>query len=183
MQSQSSKKMPFSIEFTPIVNESDDAKAITAATEEYKKIWENEKEKILNKFYDISGLSFRLGILHAKVLNGISTSYPFSLRYSIPTDTKKSTLIHELLHVLLAHNSVSVLCDNDSEKSLKFHMQIFLILYDIWTDLYSKDFADSQVKSDFLLTPTYKEAWDWALSFDRVDRLKRFQESIKTRKI
>lgn len=167
------------IEFIP---ESDKEGFIKAA-EEYKNIWEKEGERIMAKFEEISGLKFIESKITAIVFEGISNSgiidvSPMKLRASYPLKEKKATLIHELGHRLLFQHGIK------RSKKLGNHQILYLILYDIWVDLYGKDFADQQVETESNRKnpkAPYKECWQWALQKTREERAKCFLEIIKKR--
>lgn len=57
-----------------------------------------------------------------------------------------------------------------------------MILYDLWFDLYSKQFADEQVKRESdrenPVAP-YKECWRWALQKSREERKNLFFKIVR----
>jgi len=60
-------------------------------------------------------------------------------------------LIHELAHRLLAGNRIGPLrkkFKNEEEKKLATHKILYLILYDIWIELYGEDFARESVLAE-----------------------------------
>jgi hypothetical protein len=54
-------------------------------------------------------------------------------------------------------------------------------LYDVWTSLWGKEFADRQVaiESDRRGLYDYETAWKWALSLDKDQRASRFAAIVK----
>ena len=56
------------------------------------------------------------------------------------------------------------------------HSVLFLILYDIWVDLYGEMFAKEQVEIEKLRRGVYPKAWDCALGITRMEREKKFRE-------
>lgn len=153
--------------------ESDKAEFIKAA-KEYQDIWDSEGEKIIETMERISGLRFVEKFINAIVYEWISFSFPLRLRASYPLDIKKATLIHELGHRLLAGNKITKKGKNF--RALEIHKPLYLILYDIWVNLYGEDFAKKNVKIESERHEDYKEAWEWVLSFDKETRTKKFTE-------
>ena len=58
------------------------------------------------------------------------------------------------------------------------HSVLFLILYDIWVDLYGNKFADEQVEVEKKRRGPYPAAWTYALSMTREERKKKFAEFV-----
>lgn len=59
----------------------------------------------------------------------------------------------------------------------ELHKVIDLILYDLWTDLLGKEGAENNKEVEISYgDPIYKEIWEWALSFSKEERAKKFQE-------
>jgi hypothetical protein len=145
-----------------------DKEEIMRATEEYKKIWEEDKAKIINSFQKNSRLVFkqkeiRVFIDEARSMSGLNVSQPLRLRASYSLDKKKATLIHELGHRLL----FDLIPPNDN----KSHHLLFLFLYDVWTDLYGEIFAKQQVEIEKNQKSTdYETPWVWVLSMTREER-------------
>jgi hypothetical protein len=95
-------------------------------------------------------------------------------RASYPADEKKGTLVHELGHRM-----------NEQLKTrppdLDEHRLLFLYLYDLYVDLYGKEFADREVAFGKTLKGLYdyESAWNWALAMRREERLSGFAEVVK----
>lgn len=143
------------------------------ASNQYTDIWTQQGEAITNIIERATCLRFYDNKIEALVYEGISQSHPLKLRASYDLDTKKATLIHELLHRICADYKLR-LPAKDQPLSVALHMQIDLLLYDLWTELYGHKFATSQVKIESARTAIYKEAWDWALSFPKHVRQHKF---------
>jgi hypothetical protein len=96
------------------------------------------------------------------------------LRASYSADVKKGTLVHELGHRM---NSQLTKRPVDLDE----HRLLFLYLYDLYEDLYGKEFADSQVAFGKTLKGLYdyEAAWNWTLAMSREERLRRFAEVLK----
>lgn len=125
----------------------------------------------------ISGLSFQQKEISVIIYEGISFSgdedLPMKLRASYSLDEKKGTLIHELGHRLIEQIK-------ERPADLDEHLILFLILYDIWAELYGQDFADEMVNIESSRKGyyDYKSCWANVLKLSRDERLNRFN-SIK----
>jgi hypothetical protein len=89
------------------------------------------------------------------------------LRASYPADTKKATLVHELGHRL--QTGVARRSGTDE------HETLFLWLYDVWVDLWGREFADAQVLVERARRGPYPAAWDAALALDSAGRAARWR--------
>ena len=125
---------------------------------EYQAIWNTDGGRIFNALTTLSGCQFRETFINAIVYHAKSMSHPLSLRYSLEPDRKRSAFIHELGHRLL-NRFVK------KPDTLDRHKFLFLVLYDVFIDLYGENFAKESVEWDSNLGPMYKEAWEFALSF------------------
>jgi hypothetical protein len=96
------------------------------------------------------------------------------LRASYQADEKKGTLVHELGHRMNAQLKVR-------PADLDEHRLLFLYLYDLYVDLYGKDFADREVAFGKTLKGIYdyEGAWNRALAMSREERSARFAEVLK----
>jgi hypothetical protein len=141
--------------------------------EEYTKIWTEDGERVTEAIERISGFKFRADLYNSIVYGkDRSESYPLTLNCKYPPEQKKSTLIHELTHKVLPRNDVM------KASELENHKVLNLILYDIWTDLYGKEFADNAVMGEHLFQPLYKEAWEFALALTKEERQQEFQKFL-----
>lgn len=152
---------PLIIEFSP------QSKSFTAATEEYRAIWLAEGQRIVMAMERATGLRFESGPIRALVYEGVSFSgygsAPIRLRASYPRAVKQATLVHELGHRLIGDIARG---NTDS------HPILFLFLYDVWVELWGKEFADEQVlvESKRRGLYDYEGAWRKALSIPAADR-------------
>jgi hypothetical protein len=144
----------------------------TAAADEYRAVWKADGQRIVDAFRKHTGLTLEPGPIRVIVFEGVSYSgdrdTPMQLRASYPLDTKRATIVHELSHRLIAH-----LVPDDFED----HPITFLFLYDVWVDLWGKDFADAQVKVERARRGIYDSAWQAALALtprERAERWSRF---------
>ena len=144
------------------------------AAKAYADIWAKDGKRISESIEKAVAKEFKASIIEGTVFEGISQSNPLKLRASYDDNTKKATLVHELLHRISAEYMFK-LPDKNEDLSVGLHKQIDLVLYDLWTDLYGRVFADEQVTIESKRTPVYKEAWDWALSLDKHDRQEFFE--------
>ena len=162
------------INFTP---ESD---KFAAATKEYQALWQAEGDKIVKAMEKVSGLKFRETEFSAIVFEGVSRSgspggSPMKMRASYSPDTKKATLIHEI-----GHRHISQLEKRPTD--IDEHSVLFLILYDIWVDLYGKKFADEQVEIKKSRRGPYPAAWEFASSMTKKERERKFRDIVSANK-
>jgi hypothetical protein len=155
------------LEFIP------ESKDFIDAAKSYSNIWNEYGQKIVQAIEETTKLKFKDKEIKAVVFEGISQSHPMRLRASYDEETKKATLVHELLHRISADYMLPIPEAND-EISIGLHKQIDLLLYDLWIELFGKDVADSQVKIESSRIATYKDAWDWALGLTKKQRQEKF---------
>ena len=152
----------------------------TEAVKEYEKIWNDDGVKIISVWKNVTGLQFKENFINAIVFKGVSFSHLLNLKYNADNATKKAHLVHELGHRIL-----SGVIERKWKDSLESHKVLDLLLYDVFEDLYGKDFADTQVKYDKskdFQPEVYITAWDWALQFKtREERQKKFKEILETK--
>jgi hypothetical protein len=157
------------------------SQAFAAAAEEYRRIWAAEGNHILEGMERISKLKFPQKGVKAEIYEGPSFSGrgkdPMRLRASYTADVKKGTLVHELGHRMNAQLT-------KRPRDLDEHRLLFLYLYDLYVDLYGKEFADAQVAFGKTLKGLYdyESAWNWALAMTSEERLARFGEVLKANK-
>jgi len=148
------------------------------AANEYSEIWKKDRQKIIKLIEKYSQLTFKTKVINAVTFEGISYSTPMRLKSSYSSDQKETTLVHELLHRLLVDNNFWF--DKKDTFHEDIHKIIDLILYDIWVELLGKDLANKSKDIEIGYgDPTYKKAWDWALSFSKKQRALKFQEMTK----
>jgi hypothetical protein len=162
------------ISFTPEM----DNQSFSAAAEEYRRIWTDEGEHIIQTMEQVSRLTFPERSLKAEIYEGPSFSgrggAPMKLRASYATDVKKGILVHELGHRMNAQLT-------KRPKDLDEHLLLFLYLYDLYESLYGKEFADNQVAFGKTLKGLYDydAAWNWALAMSREERSSRFGAVVR----
>ena len=154
--------------------------SFTAAVREYTAIWNREGARIIAALEQATGIRFDSPpyadtAIGAVVFEGVSNSgyreRPMMMRASYPEATKRATLVHELGHRL----QIGVAGNEDE------HEVLFLWLYDVWTTLWGKQFADEQVIVERARRGPYPRAWDAALALNANERAAKFRR-LKDRK-
>ena len=149
--------------------------SFTEAAETYHRLWSDEGEAIVNTWQRVTGLTFPQSQITAIVFEGVSTAggpnTPMRLRASYNADTKRSALVHELGHRLIAQLTTR-------PADLDEHRVLNLVLYDVWVGLWGNEFAvrQVQVESNQRGRYDYESAWRWVLSLTSEQRLARFAE-------
>jgi len=164
-----SQSRELSLEFKP------QSKQFEAATEEYRKIWATEGPRIVEAMEKATKLRFNPAPIRVVVYEGTSFSgdlqRPMQLRASYPSNTKKATLVHELAHRLISSGL-------DLPQDFEEHPTIFLFVYDVWTSIWGKDFADAEiiVESGRRGLYDYEGAWKVALAMTGPERAAKFAD-------
>jgi hypothetical protein len=163
-------RLPLILNFVP------DTDSSSPSTREYEQLWAAEGDRIVRVMEKVSGLKFRDTAITVIVYEGVSFSgyrdRPMRMRASYPPDTKKATLIHEL-----GHRLQSGLFKRDEEE----HGPLFLWLYDVWVELYGREFADAQVEVEKRRRGPYPKAWDDALALSPAERASRWRAIVAER--
>lgn len=145
----------------------------STAVDAYRAIWARDGERVAAALEAATGLDFPPGPIAAIVGDGPPmASYDgrtIRLRAGYSPDYKRATLVHELGHVL------SFALPRTAE--LDDHRLLYLFLYDVWTDLYGRDFADRMVAIERRIPGRYDydAAWTWALAMTRAERQARLR--------
>jgi len=143
------------------------------AADEYREIWEAEGARIVAALEAATGVTFPQVPIEMIVHEGAPmTAYDgrtIRLRAGYSPAYKQATLVHELGHRL------SFLLPRDP--ALDDHRLLYLFLYDVWTDLYGRDFADRMVSIERRIPGRYDydAAWTWALAMTREERQARLR--------
>ena len=156
------------------------------AAREYEQLWATEGPRIVEAMERVSGLGFVSPtyadtVITANVLERASESgfraSPMVMRASYPFDTRRATLIHEL-----GHRLQSGLFRREEES----HPPLFLWIYDVWVELYGREFADAQVAVERRRGGPYPAAWDQAMALSAGERATRWKairdERLPTRR-
>ena len=145
-----------------------------AATEEYRRIWAEEGERIAAALERNSGLVFPPNEIEALVSQAppmmAYDGRTLRLRAAYSPDYKRATLAHELGHRL------SFVLPRGAG-GLDDHRLLYLFLYDAWTDLYGEAFAAHMASIERRIPGTYDydAAWAWALAMTREERQARLR--------
>lgn len=149
------------------------------AISEYRTIWDKEGLRIVEVMEKISRLRFKERFINAIVLEGTSISHPLALKASLSKMKKRGVLVHELGHRLIAPYAYLFKTTVYEERLLKTHQRLYLILYDIWSDIYGEKFAGEMVRFESDLKREYKQAWLWVLALKKEKRKELFTHSLK----
>jgi hypothetical protein len=148
------------LDFTPV------SPGFAPAADEYRRIWEREGPEIAAAMERVAGHAFPSEPIAILVSEGRPMSSfdgrTIRLRAGYSPAYKKATLVHELGHRL------ALALPRDS--GLDDHRLLYLFLYDVWSDLYGRDFADRMVAIERRIGPAYESAWTWALAMTREQR-------------
>ena len=143
------------------------------ASDEYRRIWDGDGARIVAALEAETGLTFPAAPIEMIVHQGAPmTAYDgrtIYLRAGYSPAYKRATLVHELGHRL------SFLLPRTPD--LDDHRLLYLFLYDAWTDLYGRDFADQMVAIERRIPGRYDydAAWTWALAMTRAERQARIR--------
>jgi hypothetical protein len=146
------------------------------AADEYRALWEMEGSAIAAAMESATGFSFPQASVEAIV----SETPPMTafhgremrLRASYSPAYKRATLVHEMGHLLALSLPRTAGVDD--------HRLLYLFLYDVWSDLYGRDFADHMVRIERRIGSQYDAAWGWALAMTREERQARLR-ALRTR--
>lgn len=153
-----------------------DLKDYSQPVADYQRIWQEDGQRIVDVWEQITGLKFQESYINAVIFDHISHSHPLSLRNHEEEIRRKTTLVHELGHRILAKR----VAGGRHASSLQSHKLLDLVLYEVFVELYGEAFANNAVEWDSNLPkPEYKEAWDWALAFSKDERKIKFLEVLE----
>ena len=147
---------------------------LSGSAAEYAQIWHTDGPRIVRALEAAAEVDFPDAVIDALVAEGRPMmSYDgrsMRLRADYSPDYKKATLVHELGHRLAFTLK--------RRSGLDDHRILYLFLYDAWTDLYGRDFADRMVSIERRIPGgyDYDAAWTWALRQSREQR----QEMLRT---
>lgn len=160
------------LEFYP----EDNTEKVLAGLAEYEEIWKEDGKKTIKKMEEISGIKFRDNLIKVYVFydpkrKSNSNFSKIEIKANFSAGLKKLCLIHELAHQLVINEMLK-------DKNMDIHFVLDLILFDIWESVYGEGFAEEGVRIESGVSTRYKEAWDWALSFDKEKRANKFRELV-----
>ncbi len=154
------------VSFTPVSPE------YAEAADEYRGLWRAEGPRIVAAMEAATGLAFPDSRVDAIVSEGRPMASfdgrTIRLRASYSPAYKKATLAHEIGHRLAFALPRTAGLDD--------HRLLYLFLYDVWTDLYGREFAERMVSIERRIGPSYESAWAWALAMTRKERQARLKE-------
>ena len=134
----------------------------------YRTIWEEDGERIIAALEARTCMPFSEPSVRATVADAVSHSggqdSPMRLRFSYTRNEKKSTLVHELAHRHLWQLEKR-LDDIDG------HMTLYLVLEQVWADVWGEEFADARVQGESGWDEDYESAWAWARSMTSDERM------------
>jgi hypothetical protein len=143
----------------------------TADADQYRQLWQAEGARIAAALEAETGLTFPGAPIDVIVEETRPmTAYDgrtIWIRGSYSPEYKKGALVHEL-----GHRLALTLKDHGG---LDDHRLLYLFLYDVWTNLYGKGFADHMVSIERRIGPNYDAAWTWALAMTREERREKFR--------
>jgi hypothetical protein len=153
------------VSFAPVAPE------YAEAAGEYRRLWQAEGPRIVAAMEAATGLTFPAEPVDVLVSEGRPMASfdgrTIRLRAGYSPAYKKATLVHEL-----GHRLAFTLPRRDG---LDDHRLLYLFLYDVWTDLYGRAFADRMASIERRIGPAYEEAWAWALAMTREERRARLR--------
>jgi hypothetical protein len=97
------------------------------------------------------------------------------MRADLASERRESVLVHELGHRILFRRMIL-----EERSSLENHKVLFLVLHDVFIKLFGPEKTEEIIEWDKNLPrPEYKEAWEWALSFSKEERMSEFKKRVK----
>ncbi len=148
-----------------------------AAAAEYRALWVAEGPRIAAALEAAAGVAFAGVPVEAIVTDGPPmTAYDgrsMRLRAGYGPAYKKATLVHEMGHLIALRLPRTADLDD--------HRLLYLFLYDVWSDLYGRAFADRMVGIERRIPGRYDydAAWAWALSMTREQRRARLRALVQ----
>lgn len=144
------------------------APEFSAATQQYREIWEQDGPRILGTLDRFIGASLPDRHIEVIVFEGMSSSgrrgNPMRLRASYPEDVKRATLVHELLHRYLGEIKGIPACYPE------VHDLMSAILLEVWTELWGREFAFEQAAVESGRAERYRASWSIALAMSESQR-------------
>ncbi len=149
-----------------------DEPKLIAAAGEYEEIWSARGDDFISVLEKRTELDFVESRLNVLIYEGVSYSHPTVLRASYPIDIKATTLVHELGHRILAGSGFGY--KRAEDRHINGHKLLYLILFDVFVELFGEDKAQRAVEWESGLRPSYKNCWQWALNLSEPERAHRF---------
>jgi len=167
LQASPALASPPPLSFTPI------APRFSEAADQYRALWDQEGNRIVEALERNAGLGFPDSPIEVLVTDSATmTAFDgrtIRIRAGYSIAFAKATFAHEMGHRLAQALPRTAEMDD--------HRVLYLFLYDAWTDLYGRDFADRMVaiERQFRANYDYDAAWTWALSMTRAERQERLR--------
>lgn len=142
--------------------------SIEEAAEAYRALWNDEGPRMIAALERAAGQRFPSQAVEVFVSDGLPMAEyggrTIRLRASYPLYFKRATLMHELGHLL------AFTLPNPAR--LDDHRLLYLFLYDAWTELYGRAFADrmAEIESRIAGRYDYAGAWAWTRAMTRDQR-------------
>jgi len=156
-----------SLTFTPLETR------FAGTADYYRQQWRTEGARIVAALERESGLTFpdrplEILLRDGRPMTGFGCSL-MRLRGNAIGRHAMGTFVHELGHCLAAALPLTAEVDD--------HRLLYLFLYDAWTVLYGRGFADDMVRMErqIPLAYDYSAAWDWALAMTYAQRQARLR--------
>ena len=156
------------VEFVPVNPRLD------PAADEYRRLWDRDGARIVAALEQATGLAFPATAVDVIVTEGPPMTgydgHTVRLRAGYSPAYKLATLVHEMGHLLVL--------DLARDAGMDDHRLLYLFLYDVWTDLYGRDFAERMVRIERRIPgpSDYDGACNWALALTREQRQARLRE-------
>jgi len=161
----------------------------------YEKFWSKKGNQVLETIESFSELKFSPHPVQVFIYSGYSFAKNIArevfLRNTLPPETGKCILIHELCHQLLHDNGIAQgHFDKTGQvpisEKIVAHKLIYLILYDVCESLFGQSLADKSVQFEKGLLVNkkhiYETAWNYALQFNKGQRANEFRKQIESYK-
>lgn len=155
------------VEFVPV------GPRFEAGAAEYRAIWRAEGPRIVAAIEAATGIPFPDAPIEAFVSDGPPmTAFDgrsMRLKAGYSPEYKKAVLVHEMGHRLALTLPRPQGADD--------HRLLYLFLYDVWAELYGRDFAERMVAIERRIPGPYDydAAWRWALAQSPAQRRARLR--------
>jgi len=156
--------------------------SFSAARNEYEQIWAAYGSRMIAVMELASGLRFVypqyadtaivVTVREEAANSGFRDRSGIVMRASYSADTKRTTLMHELGHRLMAG-----LFRREEDE----HYQLFLWLYDAWILMFGRDTADEQVAIEKRRGERYVTAWNRVLALSADQRAEAWRRELDER--
>jgi hypothetical protein len=148
------------------------------AANEYSRIWSVDGKRIERALEHATGATLGKQQIRVVVYEAISysgsASEPMVLRASYPEPVKRAALVHELTHRYLDLLSLEGSCFAD------IHEVVDLVLIQVWSDLWGREFAENQTAVEMSLSARYKRAWVDVLVLNEYQVTKKLQRILRS---